>query len=133
MARGHDRHIARQEALSQLGRPLARRARSRCELCGAQGLRLDPYEVAPVTEEPDIDRTLLMCGLCREGLEGKPGDPSRWRFLEEAAWSDFAPIQVVAVRMLRQLSEAGIAWATATADSLYLSPEVEAWLGDETA
>ena len=56
-------------ALQGMGKDLARRAKSKCEITGAAGVPLRPYEVPPVAAEPDIDRTLLISAECREMLE----------------------------------------------------------------
>ncbi len=143
MARGRDKHQERLNAVGRLGRSLARRSGSACELCSAKGTRLDPWEVPPApADEPDIERTLLLCERCRGAAAGgKLGDAAQWRFLDEAVWNELQPAQVTAVRLLRRLSEAkkaneakgGAAWAAATLEGLYLSPEVEEWLGCKPA
>ncbi len=129
MARGHDLHKQRQAAIASLGRPLSRRAHSRCELCEARGTRLVPFEVAPIPEEPDPGCAVLICERCLAGAQGGRLDPNEWRFLENSAWSDVAPVQVAAVRLLGRLSAAGADWATDLQQNLYLPPEVEEWLG----
>jgi len=130
MGRGYDKNQERKEMLSSLGRGLARRAKSCCELCGEKGVSLAAYEVPPVEAEPDIDRTVLLCPQCHEGAGDKKLAGEQWRFLENAVWSEFAPSQVVAVRMLRCLAEGNQPWAAAVADTLYLELEVEAWVDD---
>ena len=129
MARGHEQYKQRQEAIAALGRPLARRARSRCELCEAGGTRLFPFEVAPIPEEPDTGHAVMLCERCIAGATGGSLVPMEWRFLETSAWSDIAPIQVVAVRLSRRLSdEYRCDWASDLLGMLYLPPEVEDWL-----
>jgi protein PhnA len=126
--RGYDKNQGRKELLSSLGRALARRAKSCCELCGTAGRPLMPYEVPPVADEPDIDRTVFVCSRCGAGAEDKKLAGDEWRFLENAVWAELAPVQVVAVRMLRRLAEDHRPWAVETADALYLDPEVEEWV-----
>lgn len=133
MARGRDKYQGRVDAVRQLGRTLARRAGSSCELCGAKGAgtRLDPWEVPPApAEEPDVERTLLLCDRCLAAADGGSlGDPGQWRFLDEAVWNELQPAQVTAVRLLRRLGEGESAgWAAATLEAVYLSPEVEEWV-----
>lgn len=134
MATRLDRHQARVDALNQLGRGLARRAHSKCELCGAgsdDGYgALRPFEVPPTLEEgPELDRCALLCERCAGVVGGgRPGDGSTLRFLESAMWSELPAAQVCAVRLLRRLRDDGVAWAEAALDGLYLDPEVEAWV-----
>jgi protein PhnA len=124
MARGRDKHQAHQAALNALGRTLSRRCKSRCELCEGEG----PLRVTEVTgspeDEPTDDWAALLCDRCKALVQDGRGDPDTLRFLEVSAWSDVAPVQVLAVRALRTLS-AHAAWARDTLDGLYLDPEIE--------
>ena len=54
MAKGYELHQARMMALQAISKDLARRAKSKCELTGAAGVPLRPYEVPPVGEDPAI-------------------------------------------------------------------------------
>ncbi|RRJ83937.1 phnA protein [Aestuariirhabdus litorea] len=128
MAKGLDKHRARQELLSALGKDLARRARSCCELCEASGVKLVTFEVEPVPLEPEFERCLLLCETCREQLANpKRVQPDHWRCLGRAVWSTEPVVQVAAVRMARQLA-ARHDWAQELLDPLFLEPEVEAWI-----
>ncbi len=69
MAKGYELHQARMMALQGIGKDLARRAKSKCELTGASGVPLRPYEVPPVGEHPDLDRTLLISEECQQALD----------------------------------------------------------------
>ena len=60
--------------------------------------------------------------------QGGDADPEEWHFLETTAWSELAPAQVTAVRMLRRFAEDDIAWARNTLENLYLDPALEAWV-----
>lgn len=129
MAKGLQKHQERLDALNALGRHLARRAGSKCELCEAAGVRLNPFEVPPVpADEPELERTLLLCVRCQDGAKGGHLAKGEWLFLQGSAWSDFPPVQVTAVRILRRLDDSGEAWASELLDSLYLGEEVQAWL-----
>ena len=131
MARGLREHQARLQALSLLGKTLARRAGSSCELCETGGVPLRPWEVPPAPEDPDLDRTLLLCERCRKGADGGPLEGAEWRFLDSVVWSDQTAVQVTATRALRRLAERGVAWAVGTVENLYLSPESEEWLAGD--
>ena len=127
MAKGYELHQVRMMALQAMGKDLARRAKSKCEITGAAGVSLWPYEVPPVGENPEIDRTLLISEECHEMLD----HPERlaghhWQCLAEAIWSDFPAVQVVAWRMLRELAKRED-WAREALEDVFLDPEVEAW------
>ncbi len=128
MSKGYRKQQERYDALHALGRPLARRAHSRCELCEEAGVSLQAVEIEPLSQEPELERTLMLCQPCAHGVQGKPLEPQRWRFLESAIWTELAPAQVAAVRIVRRLDAQKIAWATALLDTLYLEPEVQTWL-----
>jgi len=128
MATGLQKNRMRQEALADLGKGLARRAGSRCELCHAGGVGLVAFEVRPVPETPDPDRIAFICEQCIDGAEGGRLVPERWRFLETAVWSEVPAVQVLAVRLCRRLYEDGQEWAGNILAGLYLAPEVEEWL-----
>jgi len=131
MAKGQQKHQDRLDAVAALGRGLARRARSRCELCETGSVALAPLEVPPLPEEPEETRAVMVCHGCRAGLEEARGwrdDPQAWRFLEGTAWSEIPAVQVSACLLLRRLADGGAGWATDTLEGLVLAPEVEAWL-----
>jgi protein PhnA len=127
MGKGYELHQARAMALQGIGKDLARRAKSKCELTRAAGVSLRPYEVPPVAAEPDIDRTLLISEACHEMLD----HPSRlagrgWQCLAETIWGEQAATQVVAWRMLNELAKRED-WARDVIEEVILEPEVEAW------
>lgn len=127
MAKGYELHQARMMALQGLGKDLTRRAKSKCELTGAAGVSLWPYEVPPVGEDPDIDRTLLVSEECREMLEHPERLAGRhWQCLAEAVWSEMPAVQVVAWRMLNELAKRED-WAREVLEEVFLDPEVEEW------
>jgi len=133
MAKGYNKNKARLDEVRSFGRQLARRSKSRCELCEANQVRLDPVEVLPLPEEPDPEKCAMLCERCAEASRGaKLGDKAQWRFLEGTVWTECAPAQVIAVRVLRKLASDGGTWATDTLDALYLDPEIEAWVDAES-
>ena len=118
-------------ALQGMGKDLARRAKSRCEVTGASGVSLRPYEVPPVPEAPDFDRTLLVSEGVMEmidrprRLEGR-----RWQCLVDAVWSDQPAVQVVAWRLLSELAKRED-WAREALEEVFLDPEIEEWAKDD--
>ncbi|RPJ33789.1 MAG: phnA protein [Verrucomicrobiaceae bacterium] len=127
MAKGYELHQARMMALQGMGKDLARRAKSKCEITGAAGVPLHPYEVPPVGEDPDIERTLLLCEECHEMLEHPDRLAGRgWQCLAEAVWSEMPAVQVVAWRMLHELAKRED-WAREVLEEVFLDPAVEEW------
>jgi len=108
---------------------LARRAKSKCELCEASGAKLAPYEVPPEEAVPDYDRCILICDDCREALDNpkkfKSGE--HWRVLAQTVWSDVVPVQVAAVRLMRRQADSE-AWARGALEGVYLESEVDEWV-----
>src|SRR6478736_5518973 len=127
MGKGYETHQARMTALQGLGKDLARRAKSKCELTGVAGVPLRIYEVPPVGPEPDIDRTLLVSEACLDVLE-HPGKLKgrEWQCLAETVWSEQPATQVVAWRMLKHLAQRED-WAREVMEELFLDEEVETW------
>ncbi|WP_263081001.1 phnA protein [Endozoicomonas sp. Mp262] len=127
MAKGLKKHQERQGILSLLGKDLARRSKSCCEICEASGVPLKIYEVAPVPEEPDFDHCLMACEECWEQLASpKRVKPDHWRCLNKTIWSTLPGAQVVAIRQLRSLSSE-YPWAAELLEQAYLEPEVLEW------
>lgn len=131
MGKGYATHQARVMALQSLGKDLARRAKSKCELTGAAGVPLRPYEVPPVNDVPDIERTLLISEACHAVLEHPKRLQGReWQCLAEIVWSEMAAVQVVAWRMLHELAKRED-WAREVLDGVFLDEEVEAWANSD--
>ena len=127
MGKGFETHQARVTALQLLGKDLARRAKSKCELTGAAGVPLKAYEIPPVATEPDLDRTLLLSEACHEALDRPEKLTGRsWQCLAEVVWSEMPAVQVVAWRMLNRLAQRED-WAREVLEEVYLDPEVETW------
>lgn len=124
MARGREAHEARLEALNSFGKELAKRCKSRCELCDAS-TSLEIYEVPPV-DEPDPEKSVMICATCREQIEDPERmEPRHWLGLNDSAWSQVPAVQVMAWRLLHRLENEG--WAQDLLEQLYLEPEVLAW------
>ena len=124
MARGYDSDRERKHSLSLLGKDLARRAKSRCELTRASGVPLATYEIPPIPKDPDFNRCLLVSEQALRQLE----DPrnlvaAEWHHLKEIIWSDIPAVQIMALRILRHLATTN-SWAQNLIDETYLDPEV---------
>ena len=128
VASGYEKNKARLIAVQLLGKELSRRAKSACELCESTGISLGPREVLPLPEEPSAGTSILICESCQQERQLKNLNPERWRCLTTVMWSEVAPVQVAAVRILRRLAHQGVRWADDALDGLYLAPEVETWI-----
>jgi protein PhnA len=131
MSRGYQANQDRLFALQGLGKDLARRAKSRCEITGTGGVPLQPWEVPPVLGYPDLDRTVLVCAQVAAALDRPEtlGGP-RWHCLAECLWSEVPAVQVVAWRMLASLAETEH-WAREALEQADLAPETLAWAQSE--
>ncbi len=104
---------------------LHERSGSACELCNASD-DLTVFEVAPAPDGTAAT-SVLLCPTCREQIENPEKiDVHHWRCLNESMWSEVPAVQVLAWRMLKQLS-AGEAWAQDLLDTLFLEDDVQAW------
>lgn len=126
MAKGREEHEAKVAHLNSFGRELARRSKSKCELCEKAGEKLGIFVLPPEPKVPDIDRCLLLCESCRdqagEVKRFKAGE--HWRVLVKTAWSPVPMAQVLAVRLLRRQANSQ-PWAREALDLLYLDDEIE--------
>ncbi len=101
---------------------LQTRADNQCELCAASA-ELAPFAIGPAPDGTAMTAALL-CPVCTAQITGDM-DANHWRCLSTSMWSEHAPVQVLAWRMLDRLSDE--AWARDLADMLYLEDEVLAW------
>lgn len=103
---------------------LAIRSGNQCELCkSVEGLKM--YEVLPQTGL-SADTSIMVCTKCIAQIEKKAAlNSNHWKCLTESMWSEFAPVQVTAWRMLNRLRNES--WASESLDMLYLTDENLAW------
>lgn len=103
---------------------LQSRSESKCELCGSVE-DLGALAVAPHASS-DSETSIYVCKTCKDQIENpNEVDMHHWRCLSESMWSQTPAVQVVAWRMLTQLSHE--AWARDLLDMLYLEDDVLAW------
>lgn len=101
---------------------LTDRAGNACELCTAT-TGLSAFDVGP-NGDGTPQMQALLCATCCDQITAQP-DPNHWRALSTTMWSQYAPVQVLAWRMLDRLSEHD--WARDLSDILYLDDEILAW------
>lgn len=100
------------------------RSGNKCELCTSENT-LSVYEVPPASNA-NSDNSILVCKTCLDQIEKTEQiNPEHWRVLTETMWSEFAPVQVVAWRILSRLRNEG--WASDSLDILYLDDETLDW------
>ena len=132
MAKGYETNQERVALLNSFGKELARRAKSRCELCEASGVKLSIHEVPPVPKEPDVARCVFICEECLEQVENpkrfQPGE--RWRCLTKTLWSEVPSVQALVLRLLKRLSGSQD-WARETLEDAWVDPEIEEWSAKE--
>ena len=128
MAKGYDDNQARLETLARLGKDLARRAKSKCELSGESGVPLKIYEIEPAPIEPDINKCLLVSeGVLEQIQRPQSITGNAWRgILAELIWSEFPAQQAMAHRLLSHIAEKE-AWAQEFLAEAFLDPEILAW------
>jgi protein PhnA len=107
-----------------LQQELLNRAGNNCELCTADA-NLSVYEVPPISHANE-DNSIIVCKTCLDQIEkSEQINPEHWKALTDTMWSEFAPVQVVAWRMLSRLRNEG--WAADSLDILYLDDETLEW------
>lgn len=101
---------------------LAERAENKCELCASMS-NLGSFDVGPNADgSPEMQ--VYLCATCIEQINGTP-EPNHWRVLSSSMWSQHAPVQVLAWRVLDRLSEHD--WARDLSEMLYLDDETLTW------
>lgn len=131
MAKGFERHQERLAAVNRLGKDLARRCKSTCELCGNSGVGLSVYEVPPIPEDPVLENCLFICEDCGGQLANpKKIQAESWRCLATTIWSESPAAQVMSVRILDFLSKRE-SWAAEILADANLGEEIEEWAKKE--
>ena len=99
---------------------LRSRAENKCELCSAEE-GLDIFDVGP-DSDGSLEQSVLLCAICRNP---ERSDVHHWRALSESMWTPVPAVQVLAWRMLNQLTEE--AWARDLLERLYLDDDTAEW------
>jgi len=130
MSKASEKHKARLSELNSFGKDLARRSKSHCELCDANGMKLVIHEVPPVAKEPDFEHCIFICENC-QGQIDKPKsiDISHWHCLHSSIWSEVPAVQVMAVLMAQRIREKAD-FAEELLDQVYLEEDISSWIND---
>ncbi len=91
-----------------------------CSLCSAAN-NLGRYDV-PDSPAPEH---ITLCGTCRAQIESGALDTHHFQALTTSMWSEAPAVQVMAYRLLTQLSSES--WAADALDMLYLDEPTKAW------
>lgn len=99
---------------------LKKRSGNQCEFCtSAENLQI--YEVKPVSSG-GFDGSVLACEPCVSQIESPQNmDSNHWRCLNDAIWSEFSPVKVIAWRMLHRLKNEG--WPKELLEMMYLTDD----------
>lgn len=99
---------------------LENRSGKQCELC-ASSANLSVYEIKPVSTG-GVDGSVLACSTCIDQIENPENtDANHWRCLNDAMWSEFRAVKVIAWRMLSRLRKEG--WPQDLLEMMYLEDE----------
>ena len=101
---------------------LENRSGTKCELCTATN-NLSVYDVKPsITGGGGVDGSILACETCVTQIENpEEVDANHWRSLNDAMWSEFRAVKVVAWRMLHRLKKEG--WPVDLLGMMYMEDE----------
>ena len=101
---------------------LENRSGTKCELCAATN-NLSVYDVKPsITGGGGVDGSILACETCVTQIENpEEVDANHWRSLNDAMWSEFRAVKVVAWRMLHRLKKEG--WPVDLLGMMYMEDE----------
>ncbi len=127
MAKGYEVNKKRQEELNILGRELARRSGSKCELCLSAGVRLNVFEIPPVTGDPDSERCVFICDTCISGISEPLKLNDHWRCLNESIWSEIKPVKILSAVILGKIADKK-SWAGDILEEVYIDDEDQCWI-----
>ena len=102
MAKGQQKHQAYLDALSLLGKDLARRAKSKCELSEESG-SLVTYDLEGSDSEPSLEHVLLVSPQVQHYLDGGKFETESLRYLENVVWSTEPAIRRAAIKLLERI------------------------------
>ena len=107
-----------------LQQDLEKRSGNQCELCAANQ-NLSVYEVKPVAHG-GYDGSILACDNCILQIENPDEvDANHWRCLNDSMWSEFAPVKVLAWRMLHRLKKEE--WPQELLNMMYVTDDELTW------
>lgn len=125
MAKGYNVYKERVDKVTGFGKELTRRAKSKCELCEATGVKLSVFEVPPIEEEPEIERAIFICDDCKDKIERfKKVKENDFRFLNSSVWSEVPMVKAFSIYLLREMSSK-FEWTQDLLENVYIEEEIE--------
>jgi protein PhnA len=94
---------------------LKERSGNQCELCSSTH-GLDVYNMSE-------ENSLFICETCLSSVDDPKSHSNHWRCLNESMWSEHAPVQAMAYRLLYQLSE--LDWAKDLFNQLFIDDTIK--------
>ena len=113
MAKGQAKHQTYVDALNLLGKDLARRAKSKCELSGEPGT-LEIVDLEGSDVEPALEHVVMVSEEVAGYLNGRTVSGGSVRYLETSVWSTEPAIRRAAIRILERIDEP---WALEAIDN----------------
>ncbi|MGL5051103.1 MAG: PhnA protein [Fusobacteriaceae bacterium] len=125
MSKGYNIYKERVDKVTSFGKDLTRRAKSKCELCEATGVKLSVFEVPPTGEEPEIERCIFICDECKAKIDNlKRSKENDFRFLNSSIWSEVFMVKAISLYLLRNISKK-YEWADKILEDVYVDEETE--------
>ncbi|MGL5122957.1 MAG: PhnA protein [Fusobacteriaceae bacterium] len=123
MAKGYDLYMERKNIVSLFGKDLARRSKSKCELCGDSGVKLEVFELPPVPEEPCFETSIFICENCKGIIEkNNKLTENELRSISESVWSETLIIKACTISLLKKF-ETKYFWIQDFLESVYIEEE----------
>lgn len=113
MSKGRQKHQLYLDRLNLLGKDLARRAKSKCELSEESG-SLVTYDLEGSDTQPSMDHVLLVSPTVERLLEGGSFEPENMHYLENVVWSTEPAIRRAAIKLLERIEAS---WAQDAIDN----------------
>ena len=140
-------NVQREQKLLQLGKDLARRAKSCCELC-SNNTSLYALEIPPFPEEPTLEHSLFLCDICIQRMNAILPSSQKQKsisksqkekqeklflsndllFLQQKVWSEIPVVQISAIVISHKAMSLGFGWAIEMIDGLFLEEENTKWV-----
>lgn len=109
-----------------LEKELRTRSNDTCELCTST-VHLQVYIVGP-KDGNYTEECVLTCSTCLSQIENPDTiNENHWRCLNDSIWNPEPAVQVVAWRMLHQLTVKGVDWSQGLMDMMYMEDETTNW------
>lgn len=125
MAKWTGKSKARKNNVTEFGKEMVRRSKSRCELCGESGRSLSVYEIGKTEEEADFERCIHVCNDCKNTIKKlNKANENDLRFLNHAIWSEENTVKAAALHIISEIEQKHF-WIDELIDMIYVDSELE--------